>query len=276
MMKNGKLLRGKALLFALPLWLAWADASAGSWMRSQGEYSYSASLSFSTADQRFDQDSQLQPKNCVSRGNYLNQSMEYGASYYRTWFGSFSLANKQCGDYKSFETGDLELGMRGRIKLFQNGRSWEAALLIPTSKGSEDPERLGVGRLGLKIGAYGHFKLDSVGHRGPALSTGAELRLFGPDTFSRFRLYTDYSRRIRGLGFSAGLSGDFALPRGEVNSPRGADRFRGDYDKVSADMSLRHEFGEWAVSYHLSKAIWGRNTDDSTSISIGISRTWTK
>lgn len=249
-------------------------ASAGAWMRSGGEYLYSVGVSNSRASQYFDDDSSIQDTSCSSNDIYVDQHIEYGYSYYRTLFAGFSVAQKSCGDEQSFETGDLEVGLRGRIFPLRNGKSWEASLLIPTSSSSDDPSQLGVGRLGLKLGLYGRFEAGGTVRQQRYFSTGAEVRLWEGGISHRFRTYADYSWPWMMLTAKVGLLGDFSMRNGSEGSASVNQTAVDDYDKISAKASIKQKIGKWSLRYRLSRTIWGRNTDASTSLGISLSRSW--
>lgn len=269
-----KLFRLDAMLAAVMLLALSSEAAASSWMRSQGEWLSSTHLQMSSANQYFDQNSDRQPIGCTSNDLYLDQVLEYGQSYYRTLFGKFSVGQKGCGADSSFETGDLELGIRGRIDLFRNGRSWEAALLVPTSSGSISPDRLGVGRLGVKLGAHGRFKVAGDELAPQYLTTGAEMRVFASDAFHRLKIYADYQRLFWDHEVEFGLDGDFAFPRGSADYFENSGRAYGNYDKVNATVSYKRKVGEWSLSFKYYNTLWGRNTDAGNSIGVSVSRTW--
>ena len=252
-----------------------APAEAGAWMRSGGEYRYSAGLSHSRADQYYDADEVRQDAGCTANDLYLDQDLEYGHSYYHTLFGKFSAARKSCGGETSTEGGDLELGIRGRLNPLRNGRTWEASLLIPTEDSTSDPARLGVGSYGLQLGLHGRFAAGGSVLRQRHLSTGAEVRLWEGDPSDRLRTYIDYSWPLYTLEMKVGVNGDFSLRNGSGESDWDTQRRpTDDYERVNVGGSIRKSYGEWSVQYRISHVVWGWNTDASTTVGVSISRSW--
>lgn len=249
---------------------------AGAWMRSGGEYRYAASVDYSTSDRYYDEGSDLQTAPCAAGNYYLNQSLEYGASYYYTVFGDISGAVKSCGAENNAGISDLRVGIRGRLDPYRNGRTWEFAVIIPTGYSRTEPSRLGYGRIGMELGVHGRFKAGGAVRHSHYWSTGAEIRLWDGPPADQFQTYVRYSMPVGDAGLDFGVDGEFSLGNGRPAPTEYVNQTRLDeYDRITVRASLNYRVGrDWRLAYRLSRAVWGRHTDASTSIGVTLSRSW--
>jgi hypothetical protein len=263
------------LIGLLVLLLFSTELLGGSWMRSEKEYLYSISLSHSSADKYYDQNARLRRSSCTSDDYYINQSVDYGYSYYYTYFAHLAMAHSSCGSESENDLGDIELGIRGRINLLRNGRSWEVSLIIPTGNSTTNSNELGAGELGVKLGLHGRFEAGGMVNMRHFLKTGADLRyLFTGNGAERLSSYLEYTLPWNQFDIDLGIRGNFSLDGSVNTSEPGFSRTSDDYREVSTQLSLSHKFSKWSVGYRLSQVIWGENTDASTSLGISLSRRW--
>ena len=269
-----------ALLACLLLVLGATHArpvEAGAWMRSEGSGLVRASVATSSASSRWDNDRKLSSAPCTRHRQSLGVHAEYGYSYYRTLFASAELGSRQCSDDNTVSgVSDLTVGMRGRLDPFRNGRTWEAALKLPISGTTADPDRPGNGEFGLDLGV--HFSLspdpyDHVRTRGGVWSWGTGVRVWSGGLAHQAWGYGGWSRRLNeDWGFSTRLSGTLSFGGHEKH----ADGIRrNDYDKLTANASLRRNITRsLGVSVGLSQDIQGRNTDRATRLRLSVSHSW--
>ncbi len=265
-------------LVTAALLLASATATAGSWMRSEDESYYSAQLTYDTADTVWNSARVQGPMSCTAENWKLSQRYEYGLSYYRTVFGSLELLDRNCDGYDASGIGDLELGLRSRLDIFRNGRTWEVATILPTGYSTSGAARIGNDRYGLRFGAYGRFKgvQGEDGSDGTGLELGSELHVWEGSASEQLSAYGKLTvpvlKRVRIFG---ALEGDYALNNrdgeilaGSINPP-----VQYGYDKLTGRLGLSSKIGrEWTLLLEGSSVILGRNTSETNSISIGVSR----
>lgn len=257
------------------------EALAGSWLRSEGEYRYSASLDYATADRYFTADGSRRDRtDCETRDFYLHQGMEYGYSYYHTLFGKFTVEQASCGEENSTKVSDLELGVRSRLDPFRNGLAWEAILILPTASDNGDPARLGQGRFGIELGAYGRFPLGAPPEDAPAgvtvgapshLSAGMAIQIREGGVPARLKADLGYDWRWgKNNKLSIGADADLTVSSGGIGSDRAEP---GSYDRASVTATLSHRpsRANWSLYYQASQVVWGRNTDERLTIGVGIS-----
>ncbi|MFA9459279.1 hypothetical protein [Thiohalorhabdus methylotrophus] len=261
---------------AAVLFLVVSPASlAGAWMRSGGEYSYTTGMGYVTHSRYFDSNSRPRPAPCTTRDAYFDQYLEYGYSYYHTIFAGLHTTRRSCGGDRRLDGGDLELGIRGRLNLFRNGRTWEAALLLPSGEGASGPSRPGVEHYGLELGLHGRFAAGGPFHAHRYFSTGAEVRLWEGVPSEHFLTYMEYSWPAGSLDLQAGLHGNFSLRNGADGIGWGSESPVDDYDRIRVRASLGQPLGgEWSVDYKVVRVVWGRNMDASTEVGISFGRTW--
>jgi hypothetical protein len=156
--------------------LAATPARAGTYLQSGGDLSYSTSVGYIWATQQWDQNRVLLDSSCKREYEYNAHHLEYGYNYYYTLFGGINLARSSCGPDSKSGLGDLRLGVRGRLDVFRNNRSWELTATLPTARDVEsDTMHIGCGVRGIA---------GSVGTKDKvlpwlALGAGAGVQLWG-------------------------------------------------------------------------------------------------
>ena len=265
-----------------------ASASAGNWMRNEGETAYSANLKYSTSDKYWDQFGNSLPKGCTNDSQGLYQSLEYGYSYRYTLFGGIGLDNNHCaGQGNSSGFGDLSLGMRGRIDQALNGKAWEVKAIIPTGYDNQVPMRLGYGRFGLQAGVYfgdqfedynsDPYKPGAVYIENSSWQYGAHLTVWEGPPADQLGGYIKYGNRVsQDWKISAALEADLSLGHGTPEPIIGQAWFRNPWhDVLIAKLDFAHDIGDgWSVSVVPEMNVWGRNISQSTAISVGLHKLW--
>ncbi len=271
-------MRPRGLVSMLVAALTLPPAAAAPWMRSEGEAAWDATLTVVSGDHYWDRQGDYRPLDCRSRNLYLSQGLEYGYSYYHTLFARADLASKRCGRDAASGLGDVELGIRGRLDLYRNGRTWELSVTLPTGYSRTAPSRLGYGRIGLEAGIYGLFKgseADPV--RSWDWEAGTSLRWWQGPPAEQWLGYLRWARRVKPLGkFTLGLDAELSFWNGTDEPTRFVNQSRqAEYDKLTARAAFSRALGEeWGWRVALGDVLWGRNASDDLSISFGIHRIW--
>lgn len=251
-----------ALLLTLP-----ASAFASNWMRSEDELYFTAGLDYDSANARWNRDGDLTDMSCTATNWTHNQSYEYGWSYYRTFFGTLEYMDRRCGDVTDSGLGNLTIGMRGRLNLYRNGRTWETALIIPSQVTSLYGARLGV------FGSFGDIhKVRSKAATNFEL--GANLYLWegkAPEqlgSYIKFNIAPSSESRL----FTA-LEGNYALvDRDKVYDTTINQVENYGYDRLSLRIGYSQKVSlYWRMSIEATSVLMGRNVSDSNGISVSFS-----
>ncbi len=267
---------------ALPT-LVWAllllssNALADNYMRSEGESYYSASLEGDTAHDKWNQQDKLEAMPCTARNWKLTQNYEYGLTYYNTVFGSREYVDRSCGIYDASGIGNFTLGIRRRLDIYRNGRSWEAEVIMPTGYSTTGKSTIGSGLYGLRLGAFGAFGYEKLtnGDQYSPLEIGANIYIWEGTAAEEFAGYLKYNFLATNVShFYGAVEGDYALidrsktPNTTINpvSDYGYDRLN-----VRLGFSTKITL-KWRAAIEGTDVIRGRNTNDSKSIKLTISR----
>lgn len=270
----------RLLVLSGSLSIASGQLYADNWMRSEGEGYYKASLEFDSARSKWNQDNKLQSLPCTTRNWNVNQSYEYGMSYYRTFFGSLDYLDRSCGSSEASGIGDLSLGIRGRLNIYRNGRTWETAVIIPTGYSTTGQTSVGSGLFGLRLGLFGSFGNRHLvnGERGTNIELGGNVYLWEGAAPEQFSGYVKYNfAATKNSHFYGSLEGDYALvDRGEDFSSEINRLNDYGYDRLNARFGYATRAGlYWRISFEATNVLWGRNTSDSNSVNVSLSRTIT-
>lgn len=268
------------------------SASAGNWMRNEGETTYSANLKYSTANKYWDQFGNSKAKGCTSDSESLYQNVEYGYSYRYTLFGGIGLDNNHCaaaGQGSQFGLGDLSLGVRGRIDPAMNGKAWEVKAIIPTGYNNQVPMRLGYGRFGLQAGVYfgdqfedynsDPYKPGNTYIENGSWQYGAYVTTWEGPPANQLGGFVKYGNRVSELWkVSGSLEADLSLGHGRTEpaipaiAPWARQPF---HDVLTAKLDFARDIGNgWSVSIVPETNLWGRNISQSTGISVGLHKLW--
>jgi hypothetical protein len=261
------------LILMTQLLMMLAVSEAGSWMRSEGEHRYSAYAQTSSADRSWDRDGNDVTSSCTSKDRSLTHEYEYGYSYYHTLFGKISMANSECGGDKASGFGDIHLGVRGRLNLYKNGRTWEAIVIIPSGYDNTRSNRIGYGELGLELGLYGSNQLNDKSR----LTYGSSLRFWAGAPADQLRARVGISHKQNLLwSYDASLSGNFSLNNGESSLAPSIDGdFESEFDVIRAQFGVSRSLSKrLKLGAGVFKNLWGRNTSQRQGIYINLGYVW--
>lgn len=255
--------------------LLWSmqNASAGGWLRSEGEHRYSAHLQGSSSDTSWDKDGNDVKSSCTSKGRSLTHEYEYGYSYYRTFFGKVSMSSSECGADKVSGFSDIALGVRGRLDLYKNGSAWEAMLIIPSGYDNERSNRLGYGEVGLDLGLYGSNKVSKK----TTLSYGGSLRLWAGPPSDQIRLKAGWSHKYnKQWSYSADVEGNFSLNNGKPSPIASINGdFETEFDVIRLQFGVRRNLdNNWSIGAGLFSSVWGRDTSQRDGLYLNLSYVW--
>lgn len=272
-----------ALLLANVLVLLPGAAVADNWMRSEDEFYFKATLAYDRADERWNQERQLTPISCTSSNLSHYQSYEYGLSYYYTAFGSLNYLERHCGNVDASGMGDVTLGLRGRLNLYRNGRTWEAAAIIPTFYRTTGDATIGSGLYGLRLGVFGSFGNSTTGDE-LNIASSSKIELGGnvffwegtaPEQFSgyvKFNLARTKKHRLYGA-----VEVDYALidRKQEFKQTVNQVDVYG-YDRLNLRLGYARRVSlYWQMSVEATQVVQGRNTSKTTGVSLNFSRSFT-
>jgi hypothetical protein len=253
------------------------NAYADNWMRSEDEGYYKASLQYDTTDERWNQDSKLETMSCTPRNWLLSQSYEYGLSYYRTFFGSLDYLDRSCGANEASGIGNLTLGLRSRLDIYRNGRTWEVAAIIPTGYPTNRTATIGSGFYGLRLGVFGSFgdKHNVSGEYGSNVELGTNIYFWEGSAAEQLSGYIKYNfAATQESHFYGALEGDYAI----INRSKDLTTVVNEvsdygYDRLNARFGYsRRASLYWRFSIEGTSVLRGRNTNDSNSVTIAFSR----
>ncbi|MDH4322161.1 MAG: transporter [Desulfobulbaceae bacterium] len=250
-----------------------SQAAAGAWMRSEGESHYSATLDYSASTDYWDSDGVRRDAGHRFESWNLSQQYEYGYSYYRTLYAAADLIQKKGEAGSAAGLGDLRLGMRGRLNRNENGRTWEAGVIIPSGYARDRQVRLGYGRFGVEVGLAMRFLDRPRSHA----ETGVTVRLWEGPPAGQVRPYLKWTQQLTAKWEGWGeLLGDFSLGNGKVesNTALGYDQLP-EYDVLKAGLGVKYALPkDWSVGFGLYCDLWGRNVGSGVGGNVSVSRTW--
>ena len=258
-------------------------AQASAYMLSEGQNMYTTGLTYSTANEWFNQNRNRVPQGCTSKDYSWGHSYTYGYSYYTNFFANTALANQSCGaGGKTAGIGDVQLGIRGRLDNTRNGRTWELAVSIPTGYDSQKINRLGYGKFGLWAGVAistqntgWEESMPSYGEFG----TGINYWFGSPAT--QWKSYAKWSWRLDENGDNRiVLQGVLKLSlRDHTPEPIPAAgnflRNSGDYDAGTISAKYSRRLAEqWTGALKIGQTVWGRNISASTFGTLSVTYSW--
>lgn len=262
-----------------PLIVGSGSVYANNWMRSEDEGYYTTSLEYDTTSDRWNQDNKLETMSCTPKNWKFANAYEYGWSYYRTIFGSLDYLDRNCGENEASGIGDLTLGIRSRLDIYRNGRTWEAAVNIPTGYSTSGGSSIGSGLYGFKLGAYGSFgdrhRMDR--QYGSNVELGTNVTFWEGSAAEQLSAYIKYNfAATEESHFNAAIEGDYALinrSKDLTSTVNPVSDFG--YDRLNFRIGYsRRATLYWRVSFEASNVLWGRNTNDSNSVRISFSRSY--
>ncbi len=279
MRKLMKQRRFKQGLLSLALLTGVAIAQAASpWMRSEGDRYYWAGTSYSTGDQFWDGESDLQDADCRNNDWKTFHKFEYGYSYYSTLVAGLSAGSVRCGDDELTGVGDLTLGIRGRLDIYSNGKSWEITAIIPTGYDRNNPSRLGNGRFGIEGGVAWSSRERGRSMLSPWSWEGStSIRLWQGPPADQFLSSFSVRRRITAVsGISVRISSDISFRNESPEKVKFENRTRlTDFDKIRAAISWSSRINtRWSYQTSMGHVLWGRNATNNLTVGLNISYDW--
>ena len=267
--------RATRVACALAALLVAGAAEAGSYMQSGGDLSLSSSLGYLWATQQWDTNGRLQDSGCRREYSYLSNHLEYGYSYYHTLYGGVNLARSSCDPDSNSGLGDIRAGVRGRLDVNRNNRTWELEATIPTDSGN-DPNGLNLGCNSL--GLAGNVAMKEKLLSQLAFGAGAGVQLWeGPlvhqlvgdlslgGSFTRWSPWT----------WELGLSGKRPLNSGDTPAS-GALSDCGTRSKVVRSAArIGYQYTDFVnLECGASLALWGVDVGRTQGFYCGFSRLW--
>ncbi len=273
------------LIFAGGLLFVNAATSMAStaFMLSEGQHRYTTGVTYATAKDTFNQFRRRVPQGCTSRDISWHHSYTYGYSYYLNLFANGALSNFACGAQpKVTGVGDIQVGIRGRLDKFRNGRTWELATWIPTGYDNQRINRLGFGRFGIWGGV--NWSTQNTGWEASMpsyweMGTGIQYWFGSPATQSvsflkwSWRLDEKGKNRIV-LGSKLRLSFRDGTPQFPA-ALGGFPRFSNDFDQLRLYAKYSHRLSKhWTVSTTIGNTVWGRNISASWTGDLAVTYRW--
>jgi len=271
-------------LLLCALLTALQTANASPWMRSSGESHIVAIMSQSRADEFWDKNRRLQRDNCESKDVDAFIRYEYGYSYYHTLFTDVKWESDQCGGAESKGIPDIKIGIRGRLNPYRNGRTWQASLTIPIQGDIRNRSEPGHGQFGLNVGMYFQFKPDpylnpaELGQRG-YWSWALGTKLFTGGVAHKAWTNLKWSDSLFNTSFDYGikLNAEYSIGGDDNNDSfsGGENKRVEDYDVITGTLSFSHKLSKKVKGHvSLSQDLAGRNTNKTTALQVGVSKTW--
>lgn len=281
-------------LGAAVLACAGGAAHGGAYMRSEGELLNDWRVEYARADKEWDDGGEGRSTSCTQQHTSLMTSLDYGFSYYLTGFGKFGVASTQCEEAAAAatataeparETGpsDLTLGLRGRLNMFANNRSWEVEGYVP-SRALGGASQLGCDAYG---GAVRLSARDEI-VTGGFLGYGAGYRHWAEPLAPQALATLEYSAPMARLAkdprwdWGAALNGTWTLQDEEpvagdtVQQGPGTQLDCGSRARiVRAALDVRYRVGlHKRVGCGISAPVWGRDTRVTYGMSCAYSVLW--
>lgn len=262
-----------------------ASAEASEWMRSGGESSLSTSLSFDTGNSYWDRNRHLRPGSCTANDRALGVLYEYGYSYYYTVFAETELRTRDCGNTHASGIPDATFGIRGRLNMFRNQRTWQLSATIPVQGDLYDPTKPGNGAFGLAGGLYFLFtpspydkekayRTDGVWgwSVGANLWSGGVGHLLWTEGVWRKSLKQTWAAP---WSFSAGLRGEYGFGGDSATTSISAQPKSLDYDQITGKLALSRPLSDHSgVRIGYNHDLWGRNTGKNHGFSLSLYYSW--
>lgn len=268
----------QSLFSMLALMCVGITQAASPWMRSEAERFYWAGITYSTGDQRWDNNNNREAAGCRNNDWYMHHKYEYGYSYYYTLIAGLSAASANCGDDNLTGVGDLTLGIRGRLDKYSNGKSWEITTIIPTGYERDNSSRPGNGRFGIEVGVAWLFKEGELANPW-SWQGGISIRRWQGPPADQFLSYLSVQRRIAVVGkIGIRISGDFSFRNESPEKTKFENRTRlTDFDKLRAAVSWSRRINaRWSWQTSVGHVLWGRNVTDNLTVGLNISHDWSQ
>ena len=275
------------LSVSVPLWLIifYSNVYASAWMQTEGDSLIATGTSYSIADSFWKRDGKLAQYSTRHKQGVYYLYGEYGYSYYYNIFASTGWTYSDSGTSTDSGVDDVKIGIRGRLNLFRNGRTWEIAAILPTRKWYLSDYRPGQGKYGLEAGIFYRFRPNPYenpfaeyphsiwgGGLGTTLRSGGvggEVWGYGNWQKNLFSPLWKIEIKLSALSSFAGAEA------GSVDIYGPNDSFH--YDQISSDISLSYSLSRTTgINLSYKQDLWGRNINKNETVHAGIYTTWKK
>lgn len=273
------------LCVSVSLWLIIfsCNVHASSWMQDEGNSVIATGALYSVADSFWKRDGNLSRYSSKHQQGVYYLYGEYGYSYYYNLFASTAWVYSDRGENKDSGIDDVRIGIRGRLNLFRNGRTWELTAILPARKWHLAGYRPGEGKYGLDAGIFYRYLPDPYENPftdypdsiwGCGLGTtlrsggsGSEIWAYGKWEKIIFSSSWQIEVKLSGLSSFAGVeSGGI-----DVYGPN--DSYH--YDRATTDISLNYRLNRTTgVNLSYRQDFWGRNINKSEGVQVGLYTMW--
>lgn len=292
----------KNVLVVLALAMLPALTCQAAWMRQEGEIAASVGLSASEINTSYDRAGSLIQNTCSAAVD-VPINVEFGATYYNTYFANTSISSFDCLNplappgttSRVTDFSDIELGVRGRINVATSDKIWEVAAIIPNyvdpNGAARQPKHAGI-RFGLhssnRVDPYQSFLAgDDSTLNGPnnVVSYGAGYKLWAGPIPNELSAYVGFMHVISGSQWKQDTGGWYFNSRLEWLQSFGKETtvtpgllVRDIYDRfslVTAHAGFSHSLTQSsALHFSVKHGLWGRNTSRPAGINFGYSKVW--
>jgi hypothetical protein len=246
--------------------LACASAAAhgGAYMRSEGELLHDVRVDYARADQEWDAGGATRATDCAHEHRALTTSLDYGFSYYLGGFAKLGLASTECDTVSESGPSDLSFGVRGRLDMFANNRSWELEAHVP-ARALGGSQALGCDAYGATLRVEARDEVVPGGFIG----YGAGYRYWDsplvPQAIALLSYTASIDRHARHprWDWGTGLHGSWSLEDGDtLEQGPGVQIDCGSRTRVvRAALDVRYKVGlDSRVGCGVSLPVWGRDT----------------
>lgn len=255
-----------------------ATAHGGAYMRSEGELLHDVRVDYARADREWDAGGSTRATPCAHEYRSLTTSLDYGFSYYLSGFAKAGVATTACGPVSEAGPTDLTFGVRGRLDMFANNRSWEVEAYVPA--------RAVGGASELGCDAYGGtLRLEARDEVVPGgfLGYGAGYRYWDEPLVPQAVALISYAATLDPLArhprwdWGTSLHGTWSLEDGDpVQQGPGTQLDCGGRVRiVRASLDFRYKVGlDSRVGCGASLPVWGRDSRITQGISCVYSVLW--
>lgn len=292
----------KYIIAVLAMAILPSMACEAAWMRQEGEIAASVGISASEIKTAYDRAGSLIQNTC-SDALDIPINVEYGATYYNTYFANTSISSFNClsplappgTTARVTDISDVELGVRGRLKVAESDKIWEMAVIIPNyvdpNGAARQPKHAGI-RFGLhssnRVDPYQSFLSgdpDSLSGPQNVFSYGAGYKLWSGPIPYEFSAYvgfmhvisgTDWKHDTGGWYFNSQLEWLHSLGNEKTVTPGlGVRDIYDQYSLITAHAGFSHSLSQ-SSAFHFSvkHGLWGRNINRPAGINIGYSHAW--
>jgi len=210
---------------------------------------------------------------------------EYGYSYYYNLFASTAWVESRRDSGEDSGMDDVRIGIRGRLNVFRNGRTWQLAAVIPLRKSDASGYRPGEGEYALEAGAFLRLLPDRYDNPFTAypdsiwgFGLGATLRSGGAG--SELWTYGKWEKNVVNPAWKlavklSALSSFAGAESGSVDAFGPNDTYH--YDRVASDVALSHSLSRTTgVRFSYKRDLWGRNVNRDEGVNFGFHMMWGK